>query len=50
MHQTNGYCTISKSVKGASQNICQGKRYGLLEGGYNHQALFWQWRFPAAQP
>ena len=36
---TDDYRTIGKIVKDASQNICQGRRFALLEGGYNHQVL-----------
>jgi len=49
MLETDDYRAISKLVKDASQNICQGRRLVLLEGGYNHQALSWQWQLSAAQ-
>ena len=39
MLTTDDYRTIGKSVKEASQNTCQGKRFALLEGGYNHRVL-----------
>lgn len=39
MLTTNDYRTIGRLVKDASQNICQGRRFALLEGGYNHQVL-----------
>jgi len=39
MLKTEDYRTIGKLVKDASHNICQGRRFALLEGGYNHQVL-----------
>jgi len=33
------YQTIGKLVKGFSLKECQGRRYGVLEGGYNHSVL-----------
>lgn len=39
MLKTDDYRTIGKLVKDASQNICQGRRFALLEGGYNHRVL-----------
>lgn len=39
MLKTNDYRAIGKVVKDASQNICQGRRFAILEGGYNHQVL-----------
>jgi len=39
MLKTDDYRTIGKLVKDASQNICQGRRFAVLEGGYNHQVL-----------
>ena len=39
MLTTEDYCTIGKLVKEFAQRVCQGKRYGVLEGGYNHQVL-----------
>ena len=36
---TEDYCTIGKLVSEFAQKVCQGKRYGVLEGGYNHQVL-----------
>ena len=39
MLTTDDYQTIGKLVKEASQNICQGRRFALLEGGYNHRVL-----------
>lgn len=32
--QTEDYCQIGKWVKEAAQRDCQGRRFGLLEGGY----------------
>ena len=37
--KTDDYRFIGKLVKDASQNICQGRRFALLEGGYNHRVL-----------
>ena len=37
--QTEDYQTIGKLVKEYSLRACQGKRYGVLEGGYNHDVL-----------
>ena len=39
MLTTEDYCTIGKLVREFAQTVCQGKRYGVLEGGYNHQVL-----------
>ena len=36
---TEDYFTIGKLVKEFSDRVCQGKRYGVLEGGYNHDVL-----------
>ena len=37
--QTEDYQTIGRLVKEYSLRACQGKRYGVLEGGYNHDVL-----------
>ncbi|MDY6892806.1 MAG: histone deacetylase family protein, partial [Chloroflexota bacterium] len=37
--ETEDYLTIGKLVKEFSERVCQGKRYGVLEGGYNHDVL-----------
>lgn len=37
--KTEDYQTIGKLVKGYAERICQGRRYGVLEGGYNHDVL-----------
>ena len=37
--KTPDYQTIGKLVKGYAQRICQGRRYGVLEGGYNYDVL-----------
>jgi len=39
MLKTDDYRAIGRLVKDASQNICQGRRFAVLEGGYNHQVL-----------
>jgi acetoin utilization deacetylase AcuC-like enzyme len=36
---TEDYRTIGRLVKGFSEKLCQGRRYGVLEGGYNHDVL-----------
>jgi acetoin utilization deacetylase AcuC-like enzyme len=36
---TEDYCTIGELVKEFAARVCQGRRYGVLEGGYNHQVL-----------
>lgn len=36
---TADYYTIGTIVKTYSQKYCQGRRFGVLEGGYNHQVL-----------
>ncbi len=37
--KTEDYETIGKLVKECAERVCQGKRYGVLEGGYNHNVL-----------
>jgi acetoin utilization deacetylase AcuC-like enzyme len=39
MLTTEDYYTIGKLVKEFAERACHGKRYGVLEGGYNHQVL-----------
>ena len=39
MLTTKDYATIGKLVKAFAERACQGRRYGVLEGGYNHQVL-----------
>jgi acetoin utilization deacetylase AcuC-like enzyme len=36
---TDDYQAIGKLVKEFSDRVCQGRRYGVLEGGYNHDVL-----------
>ena len=36
---TEDYQTIGRLVKEFSVKACQGRRYGVLEGGYNHSVL-----------
>jgi acetoin utilization deacetylase AcuC-like enzyme len=36
---TDDYETIGRLVKGAAQRNCQGRRFAVLEGGYNHDIL-----------
>jgi len=33
------YRIIGQAVKEAAQKICQGRRFAVLEGGYNHKVL-----------
>ena len=37
--KTEDYKAIGKLVKEYAERACQGKRYGVLEGGYNHSVL-----------
>jgi acetoin utilization deacetylase AcuC-like enzyme len=37
--KTEDYLTIGKMAKEASLDRCQGRRFGVLEGGYNHSGL-----------
>ena len=37
--KTEDYETIGKLVKEYAQRVCQGRRYGALEGGYNHDVI-----------
>jgi acetoin utilization deacetylase AcuC-like enzyme len=37
--KTEDYLTIGKMAKEASLDRCQGRRFGVLEGGYNHSVL-----------
>jgi len=37
--KTEDYLTIGKWCKEASLERCQGRRFGVLEGGYNHSVL-----------
>jgi acetoin utilization deacetylase AcuC-like enzyme len=37
--KTEDYHTIGALVKRFSQRVCRGRRYGVLEGGYNHTVL-----------
>ena len=36
---TDDYRDIGKLVRDFSERACQGRRYGVLEGGYNHDVL-----------
>jgi acetoin utilization deacetylase AcuC-like enzyme len=36
---TEDYRTIGRLVKEASEGVCQGRRFAVLEGGYNHNVL-----------
>ena len=36
---TDDYRTIGQRVKEAALRACQGRRFGVLEGGYNHDVL-----------
>jgi acetoin utilization deacetylase AcuC-like enzyme len=37
--QTGDYQSIGKLVKEFSERACRGRRFGVLEGGYNHDVL-----------
>ena len=37
--KTEDYETIGGLVKEFAERVCQGRRYGVLEGGYNHHVL-----------
>jgi acetoin utilization deacetylase AcuC-like enzyme len=37
--ETEDYRTIGSLVKTYSQKICRGRRFAVLEGGYNHDVL-----------
>ncbi|KPV63831.1 MAG: Histone deacetylase domain protein [Candidatus Bathyarchaeota archaeon BA2] len=37
--KTEDYGTIGKMVKEFAENVCEGRRYAVLEGGYNHTVL-----------
>jgi acetoin utilization deacetylase AcuC-like enzyme len=37
--KTVDYRAIGKLVKEFSEKVCKGRRYGVLEGGYNHDVL-----------
>ncbi|MFX1598865.1 MAG: histone deacetylase family protein [Promethearchaeota archaeon] len=39
MLKTRDYFEIGGIVKNFSEEVCEGRRYGVLEGGYNHQVL-----------
>ncbi|MEM2987887.1 MAG: histone deacetylase family protein [Candidatus Bathyarchaeia archaeon] len=37
--KTEDYATIGRIIKEYSEKTCHGKRYAVLEGGYNHKVL-----------
>ncbi len=37
--KTEDYLTIGRMIKEFAEMVCQGRRYGVLEGGYNHAVL-----------
>ena len=37
--KTEDYHTIGQMIKGFAEETCNGSRYGVLEGGYNHAVL-----------
>ncbi|MFX0068996.1 MAG: histone deacetylase family protein [Promethearchaeota archaeon] len=39
MLSTEDYSEIGKIMKDFSEEVCEGRRYGVLEGGYNHEVL-----------
>ncbi|MBE0481079.1 MAG: histone deacetylase family protein [Dehalococcoidia bacterium] len=36
---TEDYFATGKTVKDFSEKVCRGRRFGVLEGGYNHEVL-----------
>lgn len=39
MLKTRDYTTIGEIVKEYSERVCEGRRFAVLEGGYNHRVL-----------
>jgi acetoin utilization deacetylase AcuC-like enzyme len=39
MLKTEDCRAIGKLVKETAERVCQGRRYAVLEGGYNHDVL-----------
>jgi len=39
MLTTQDYTQIGEAIKRFSEKICDGKRFAVLEGGYNHRVL-----------
>lgn len=39
MLRTEDYFTIGKRIKEFAESVCGGRRYAVLEGGYNHTVL-----------
>jgi len=37
--KTEDYETLGRLVKECAESVCQGRRFGVLEGGYNHAVL-----------
>jgi len=37
--KTEDYRKIGRMIKEFAENVCEGRRYGVLEGGYNHAVL-----------
>lgn len=37
--ETEDYTTIGEIIKNFAEEKCEGKRFGVLEGGYNHKVL-----------
>jgi len=37
--KTEDYETIGKMIRDCAEKVCQGRRYAVLEGGYNHKVL-----------
>ena len=36
---TEDYGTIGKMIRACAEKVCNGRRYAVLEGGYNHKVL-----------
>jgi len=39
MLKTEDYCTIGKMIREFAESRCNGRRFAVLEGGYNHSVL-----------
>ena len=39
MLTTQDYTQIGEAIKRFSEKVCDGKRFAVLEGGYNHRVL-----------
>ncbi len=37
--RTEDYLLIGEMIREYAESVCDGRRYAVLEGGYNHQVL-----------